>query len=223
MKRKIGVLIGAVVVAVPATIVATLTVPPMLAGAATPSYPVVCTMSATVSFSPPLTKAGTDTTNKAAVTTTTISNGRLSNCESAASAGAPTSGTIPTLTITTAAAKGSKVDKVQHYTIGSCPDFASTTTLKSLKHLTITVSWSGGEGGTSTFVNKSAAAAVNSFGEVGFAFSSKAGPGSYSEKALDQITAYIDAADSTALATGCSANQTVSSVTIDPTHSVAIL
>ncbi len=224
MNNKLKVLIGALAIALPTASVAAITAPTIDAGAAAPAYPVVCKMGASVTFSPPLTKTGTVTTNKAAVETTTISGGTLSNCESAASAGAPTSGTVSTLVIQSPATKGSKVGKVQQYLVGYCPGFASTATFKSLKNLAITVQWNGGEGGSSTFTVKSPAAAINEAGEVGFAFGGKAVVGSYSEKPLNQITAYLapTSAD-TALATGCSANQSVSSVTVDSASSVAIL
>jgi len=224
MNNKVKVLLGALAIALPTASVAVITAPTMGAGAASPAFPVACKMSASVTFSPPLTKAGTVTTNKAAVQTTTISGGTLSNCESAASAGAPTSGSVGTLVIHSPATKGSKVNKVQQYLVGYCPGFASTATFKSLKNLASTVNWTGGEGGSSTFTVKTPAAAVNDVGEVGFAFGGKAVLGSYSEKPLNQITAYLapTSADN-ALATGCSSNQTVSSVTVDSATSVAIL
>jgi len=220
-RRKI--LLGVVTLAIPVTSFAVFGPPSILAGAATPAYPVACQMSANVAFNPPLTVAGTDTTNKAAVTQTLITAGSLTNCLSAAASGAPTSGTIPTLTISTPAIKAAKVGKVQHYTIGSCPAFASTNTLKSLKNLALTVNWTGGEGASSVFTVKSPSATVNGFGEVGFVFAGKAVVGSYSEKALNQVTAYIDFVHSGPLATGCAGNVTVASATIDPAHSVAIL
>jgi hypothetical protein len=224
MNNKLKVLLGALAIAVPTASVVAITSPTLIAGAAAPAYPVVCKMSATVTFSPPLTKSGTVTTNKAAVETTTISGGTLSSCESAAPAGAPTSGTVATTVIKSPATKGSKVNKVQQYLVGYCPGFASTATFKSLKNLAISVNWSGGEGGSSAFTVKSPAAAVNNVGEVGFAFGGKAVVGSYSEKPLNQITAYLSPTSAdTALATGCSSNQTVTTVSVDPTYSVAIL
>ncbi len=224
MRAPKKILLGVVTLALPVTSFAILGAPSMFAGAAVPAYPVVCAMNATVTFSPTLTKAGTDTTNKAAVTTTTITGGSLTDCLSAASAGAPSSGAIPTTVIKTPATKGAKVGKVQHYKIGYCPAFAGTATLKSLKNLVLTVHWTGGMGGSSTFTVKSPSAAINFFGEVGFVFGGKAVVGSYSEKSLNQITAYLAPPTvSTALSTGCAANQTVSGATVDSAHSVAIL
>ena len=78
-------------------------------------------------------------------------------------------------------------------------------------------------GGSSTFTVKKPSAAINYFGEVGFVFGGKAVVGSYSEKPLNQITAYLDATDSSALAGGCNLNQIVTGATVDPAHSVAIL
>ena len=223
MRSKSKLLVGVLAVVLPTAGLAAIAGPTMPAQAASPAYPVACKMSATVSFNPPLTKLGTDTTTKAAVTTTTISGGTLSNCLSAHPSGAPTSGTIPTTVITTPAIKATKVGKVQHYLIGSCPAFASTTTLKSLKGLAMTVNWTGGQGGSSTFTVKSPSPGINYSGEVGFVFSGKAVTGSYSEKALNQITAYLDAGSSAALASGCAANQTVTGATVDSSTSVAIL
>ncbi|HUY22634.1 MAG TPA: hypothetical protein VMV22_09860 [Acidimicrobiales bacterium] len=225
MRNRIKILVGALALAVPVACVAAVTVPALQAGASlAPAYPVVCKMSATVTFSPALTKAGVDTTNKAAVTSTTISGGTLSSCISADPAGAPSGGTIATTTIKTPATKSGKVGKVMHYLIGSCPAFAQAGTLKSLKNLALTVSWSGGQGGSSTFTVKKAEPAINDSGEVGFAFSGKAVLGSYSEKALNQITAYLaPPSTSTALATGCSGNQVVTGATVDTSFSVAVL
>lgn len=206
-------------------LVAALLGPSLIASAASPAFPVMCNVGATVTFSPPLTKTGVVSGNSAAVESVTIGSGTLSNCVSADPSGAPSSGSIPPVTFTTPATKliGDKVNKVQQYAIGYCPGFASTSTFKSLKGLSVTVNWTGGQGGSSTFTDKSPSAAINSFSEVGFTFLGKEGGGSYAQKALNQITAYIDATDSTALATGCSANQTVSSVTIDPATSAAVL
>ena len=96
---------------VPAGFVAALEGPSLLAGAAGPSFPVVCNMSATVTFSPPLTLAGTDTTNPAAVTTTTISGVTLSNCLSSDPSGPPTSGSATVSPITTATSGSSTPTK----------------------------------------------------------------------------------------------------------------
>ena len=227
MKLRRTIVRGAVAFAflVPAAFVAALEGPSLLAFAAAPSFPVACNLSATVTFNPPLTPTGVQSGNSAAKETTTITGGTLSNCLSSDPAGAPTGGTVPTLTITTPATKliGVKVNKVQQYATGYCPGFASSTTLKALKGLAITVNWTGGAGGSSTFTVHSPGAAVNQAGEVGFAFLGKQGTGSYSERALNQVTAFIDPTDSNALGSGCSGNQTVATATIDGTTSTAIL
>ena len=223
MHRKIKILLAAAAIALPAVGIAAVTASTPVASAVASALPVMCKVSATVTFNPPLTKNGVDTTNKAAMNTATITNGQASACVSSDAHGAPTSGTFGPVTIKTAATKGAKVNKVQHYTLGSCPGFASVATFKALKGLTLVVHWTGGAGGTSTFVNKTASAVADNVGEVGFALASKAGPGSYSEKALDQVTAFLDVADSTALASGCAANQTVHTVTVDVNHSTLIL
>ena len=89
MRTRKKILLGVVTLALPATSFAVLGAPTMFAGAAAPAYPVACKMSATVTFNPPLTKAGTDTTNKAAVTTTTISGGSLTQLSVRRSRGCP--------------------------------------------------------------------------------------------------------------------------------------
>lgn len=208
---------------IPSGLFAALEGPALVAGAATAAFPVACHLSGTVTFTPALTKAGTITTNKAAVTTTKIMDGTLTGCLSSDGNGAPTSGTIPTLTIATPATKLGKVNGVMQYAIGYCPAFASTATLKSLKGLMITVTWTGGAGGTSTFVDKTPGVVANTFNEVGFSFLGGLGGGSYSQKALNQITAYLDSTASGALATACTYGQTVAGATIDSSQSTAIL
>lgn len=203
---------------------AVLTVP-VVAGASGASFPVMCNLSATVNFSPPLTQGGVQNGNSAAVETTTITGGTLSHCLSSDSLGAPTGGTFPTVTITTPATKliGVKVNKVQQYATGYCPSFSSPTTVKSLKGMVMNVTWTGGAGGTSTFTVKSPALGLNSSGEAGFILSGKQGPGSYSQKALNQVTAFLDTPDSIVIANGCPGGASVSSASIDGTTSTAIL
>ena len=226
IRRNLWRAAGAFAVLLPVGLIAALEGPNLTAGAAPPpSFPVACNLSGTVNFSPPLTLAGVVSGNSGAVTTTTITGGTLSNCLSAASAGAPSSGTIPTLTITTPATKlvGLKVNKVQQYATGYCPAFAGTATLKSLKGLSITANWTGGAGGTSTFTVSSPSPAINFFAEVGFNFLGKMGTGSYAQKALNEVTAFLDPTSSEALGSGCSGHQTVTSAIVDPVHSVAVL
>lgn len=227
MRIRRNLLRGAVSLAflVPTGLIAALAGPSLMASAAAPAYPVVCQLSATITFNPPLTPTGVVSSNSGATETTTVSGGTLSNCVSAdPTAAAPTGGSIATLTITTPATKliGDKVNKVQQYATGYCPGFVSASTLKALKGLSITVTWTGGQGGTSTFTDKSPGGAVANSGEIGFVFGGKAVTGSYSEKNLNQISAYVDAADSANLLGACSGG-TVTTATIDPTRSIVII
>ena len=96
-------------------------------------------------------------------------------------------------------------------------------TLKPFKGLTFDIMWTGGAGGTSVFTTTKVSTTTNSNGELGLVFSGKQGVGSYAEKALDQITEYFDATDSSALLAGCASAQTVTSPTFDQSNSVAIL
>lgn len=223
MQRRRRILLGIGALALPLTGVAIATTPMMFAGAAAPSFPVVCKVDGTVTFSPALTKAGTHTTNRAAVTTVTISSGRLSGCLSAAPIEAPSHGTFPTTTIRLKAVSLGRINGVKTYATGYCPAFAGTSTFKALKGLTFDVSWTPKADGASTFTTTKATPATNKNSEVGFVLNGKEGLGSYMEKPLNQITAFIDASDSSALATACAANQTVSSATFDASNSVAIL
>jgi hypothetical protein len=193
--------------------------PTIFAGAVVPQFPVACKLAATVTFNPPLTHSGTVTTNRTAVTTATITGGHLTGCLSAAPATAPGHGDLPTMTVNLRATTLG----VRTFATGYCPAFNTSATLKALRGLIFDVTWTGGAAGTSVFTTKTATPATNIDAEVGFALSGRQGQGSYAEKSLNQITLFLDATDSAALSTGCSANQTVTSVTIDPANSVVIL
>ena len=219
MRTRRRILFGVLALALPVTGFAVFGTPSMFAGAAAPAFPVACKITATVTFSPALTKGGTHTTNPAARTTVTVTAGHLAACLSAAPSEAPGHGTLPTTTFTLPATKLA----ARSYATGYCPAFDGNATLKALKGLRLAVAWTGGAGGTSDFTNKKATLATNKDSEVGFALSGKEGFGSYAEKSLNQVTLFIDTADSAALSTGCAANQTVSSVTFDNSNSVAIL
>ncbi len=219
MSARRRILSGVAALALPVTAFAVFGAPAIFAGAAAPAFPVACKITATVGFSPALTKTGTHTTSAAASTTVTISSGRLAACLSAAPAGGPSHGTFPTLTIKIPATKLGP----RSYATGYCPAFIEPATLKALKGLKVGVTWSGGEKGASTFTVKKATAATNTTPEIGFSLSGKEVIGSYAEKPLNQITVFIDQTDSSALDTGCAANQTVSSATFDNSNSVAIL
>jgi hypothetical protein len=219
MSARRRILFGVAALAVPVTGFAVFGTPAIFAGASAPSFPVACKITATVAFSPALTKAGTHTTSASATTTVTISSGHLATCLSAAPAGGPSHGTFPTLTVKIPATKLGRGS----YVTGYCPAFTGAATLKALKGLKVDVTWTGGEKGVSDFTTKKATAATNTTPEIGFTLSGKEVVGSYAEKPLNQITVFVDKTDSSALATGCSANQSVSSVTFDNSNSVAIL
>jgi hypothetical protein len=214
---------GSAVVAVSVTGIVVFGTPTIFAGAVAPQFPVACKIDATVTFNPALTQSGTHTTNRAAVTTATITGGRLSGCLSAAPATAPGHGDIPTTTVNLPATSLGRIGGVRTFATGYCPAFRSTATLKVLRRVIFDIIWTGGAAGTSVFTTKAATPAMNIDSEVGFALSGRQVQGSYAEKSLNQLTLFIDATDSAALSTGCSANQTVTSVTIDPANSVAIL
>jgi hypothetical protein len=193
--------------------------PSWIASAGVPEFPVVCKVAGTVTFSPPLTKTGTPTTNRAAVTTATITGGDFKGCLSAAPSGPPTHGTLPTMTLSFPAAKLGG----GHYATGYCPTFM-TDAPKALRHVPFVLSWSGGGvTGTSVFTTKKVATATNTSGEVGFSFVGSQVSGLFPEKSLNQVTMFFDATDSSALATGCAASQTVTAPTLDATAGVAIL
>jgi hypothetical protein len=227
MQTRRRILLGAVALAVPVTGFALLGTPSIFAGASSPSFPVVCKATATgdVAFNPPLTEGGTLTTDRGAVTQTVISGGHLQGCLSAAPAGAPGHGDLPaTITIDTPATSLGRVNGARTYATGYCPAYDAAT-VKALKRLSFTVTWTGGENGSSVFTTTKAALATSTGppAEVGFTLSAREGAGSYAEKQLNQITVFFDSTDSTALETGCSADQTVSSASIDLSNSVAIL
>lgn len=219
MRTRRKILVGVATLALPVTSLLVFGGVTVFAGAAPPAFPVACKIKATVTFTPALTRTGTLTTNKSAVTTMTISGGHLSGCLSAAPATAPGHGTVPDMTVNLRATKIG----TRRYATGYCPAFTGTGTLKALKGLTFDIAWTGGAKGTSVFTTRKATTASNTAGEFGFVLSGKEGQGSYPERSLNQITEFIDATDSATLVTGCAANQTVSSVTIDASNSVAIL
>ena len=173
-------------------------------------------------FTPPLTKAGTHTTDRAATTTVAITSGKLSGCLSGASAGAPTKGTF-SATIDLPATSIGRIGGVKTYATGYCPAFAQTSTLKAVRKLVFEVLWTKGEAGDSVFTTKQVTSATNSDIDYGWILSAKEGLGSYAEKSLNQFDLYFDATDSAALQSGCSALQTVSSATFDSSNSVGTL
>jgi len=221
-RRKVLFTVAAI--ALPATSVLVFGTPALFAGATTPAFPVTCKVDADFTFTPPLTKTGTHTTNRAATTTVAITNGKLTGCLSGASAGAPTKGTFAA-TIDLPATSIGRIAGVKTYATGYCPAFTQTSTLKAVRKLAFAVLWTKGEAGESVFTTKRVISATNSEipPEYGWVLSAKEGLGSYAEKSLNQFDLYFDGTDSAAMQTGCSASQTVSSATLDSTNSVGTL
>jgi hypothetical protein len=223
MRTRTTVLIAAAALALPLVGLTALEAPTMFAGAAAPQYPVACKVAGDVAFNPPLTQSGTTGTSSSAVTTMTITSGKLTGCLSAAQAGAPDHGTLPTMTINIPATSLGRVHGVKTYATGYCPSFLGKDTLKALRGTVFDVTWKDGEGGTSVFTTKQVTTANNTSSEVGFTFSGKEGSGSYAESSLNEITVFFDATDSTALTEDCSGSQSVSAPTFDASNSVGIL
>jgi hypothetical protein len=226
MRTRRKILIGVATLALPATSLLVVGGPAIFAGASsTPSFPVTCKITATVTFNPPLTMAGTITTNKNAVTTMTVTGGLWNGCLSAALPTAPTKGVPLDQTIQLPATKlGTK-----RYAIGYCSLFSAVNavkTLRAFKLLSFAVTWTKGAGGSTIFTTLKAATTTNAdtpLPELGLVFSGKQSQGSYPEKSLNQITEFFDGTTSAALQTGCAASQTVSTATFDATNSVGIL
>jgi hypothetical protein len=229
MRTRRKILIGVATFALPATSFVVLGGPNILAGASlTPSFPVACKITATVTFTPSLTMTGTITANKNAVTTMAVTAATWNGCLSAAPATAPTKGIPLDQTINLPATKvGTK-----KYAIGYCGLFSAVNLAKTLKAfktpkpLSFGVAWSPGVRGSTIFTMSKVAITTNSdtpLPELGLVFSGKQSQGSYPEKALNQITEFFDGTDSHALQTGCSLNQTVGTATFDPSNSVGIL
>src|ERR1700722_6834403 len=190
MKTRRKIVFGVIALALPVTGFAVFGTPTMFAGASAPAFPVACKITATLTFSPALTQAGTHTTNRAAVTTVTISSGKLAACLSGAPSEAPNKGTFPTVSYQIKATKLGTND----YATGYCPSFAASS-LKALKHLPVNVTWTHGESGPSDFTTTKVSAATNKDDEVGFVLGGKEVFGSYAEKSLNPITLFIVSAD----------------------------
>ncbi len=222
MQARRRILFAVVALALPLTGFAVFGTPSIFAGAAQPEYPVACNVSGTVTFTPALTMTGTRTTNPAAVTTVSISAGKLAACLSAAPDEAPNRGDLPAAPLPTFTIPATKLAP-RSYATGYCPGF-DLAAIKALKGFKFDVTWTQGTGGTSDFTTTKAASATNKDSEVGFSLAGKeAADNPYFEKSLNQVTLFIDAADSAILSSGCSADQTVSTVTFDKNNSVAIL
>ena len=223
MSTRRKILLPLAVVALGATGIGVVGGPTLFAGASlTPTFPVACKITATVTFTPPLSMSGTIGTSRSAVTTMSVTAAKWTGCLSAASATAPGHGDVVTQTVSLPATKLG----AGRYATGYCPLFTPTNvlgTLKAFKGLVFDVVWTGGAGGASVFTTSKVTTMTNVDGELGLVFAGKQGGGSYTEKDLNQISEFFDATTSAALTTGCTANQTVTTATFDVTNSVGIL
>ena len=228
MRGRRKVLWAVAVLAVPVTSFTVFGTPSIFAGAAAPTFPVACKVTADLTFTPPLTEGGTHTTNRSAVTTITLSSGKLTGCLSGASSGAPSKGVLTTVSaaMDVPATSLGRIGGVKTYATGYCPAFkpTDTTTLKALRGLALKVTWTGGEAGFSDFTVSSATAiASNANRELGWVLQGKEGVGTYAEKSVNQMTLYFDATSSAAMDAGCSSAQVVSSGSWDQSNSVAMI
>jgi hypothetical protein len=223
MRGRKTMLLGALAVALPITSLAVFSESNLMASGAAPVFPVACKLAGTVSFSPALTKTGTVTTSASAVTTMTISSGHLSACLSSGPLGPPNHGDLPA-----SMNVSMRATRLGHgkYATGYCPAFLQSKTLKELKGLAFEITWGPTTFGASVLTAKDVTTASNTepgSPEEGLNFVAKEGSGAFAEKSLNQITMFFDTADDTALTTGCSGGQTITSLTIDSTDSVVIL
>ncbi len=217
LRRKFVTVSAAVAVAIPLGIGAAI-VGPTLASAGGVQDPVMCNVTGTASFSPPLTHTG-ENTGSGSVETVTLSGFSETHCLSSSSSGAPSSGTFATTSIHIAATKVGS-GKTAEYLTGYCPGFASSNSLKALKNLTLTTSWTGGEGATTAIETKSPTIAANDIGEAGFAISAKYESGSYAAKVVQAIL-YLTSSETGTLGGGCPSGS-VSSITFDGATSTVL-
>ncbi len=215
--RRFVTVSAALAVAIPLGIGAAI-VGPTLASAGGVQDPVMCNVTGTASFSPPLTHAG-ENTGKGSVETVTLSGFSESHCLSSSASGAPSSGTLATTSVSIEATKVGS-GKTAEYLTGYCPGFASPNSLKALKNVALTTTWSGGEGNTTAIETKSPTIAANDLGEAGFAISAKYESGSYAAKVVQAIL-YLTSSETGTLAGGCEST-TVSSITFDGTTSTVL-
>jgi hypothetical protein len=222
LRRKILTGAAALVVAVPVGIVTAFLGPTLFASAGGVQDPVMCNLAGTINFSPPLTPAGqtSSSPNSESVTLTGLS---LSHCLSSDAAGAPSSGSINNQSLSVPATK-EKVGKTTEYNYGNCSGLDNPKVLKLFKNLSLTTSWTGGAGGSTTVITKPPTATSNNAGEVGFAIPTKFSAGNYPVK-VDQTIAYFTSGSSTAIedcVAGSGQSPSVSSLTFDSTTSTAL-
>jgi hypothetical protein len=210
------VILAAVVVAIPLGLVAAVA-GPQLASAGQVYFPITCAVSGTITYTPPLSTTGVISTNPLADESTTIA-ASMTGCLSSNTIDAGTTTGTANLSVNTPPLKGSLLNGIGkgNYATGRCADFASAATLKALKGLPVTVTWSGqglGATGSSVFSGKGAIVASNgSTGEAGFNIVTAYISGDYTVKA-GQTTAFLN--NTGAIATCATGGPSVSSSTID--------
>ena len=156
------------------------------AGAAkAPPDPTTCHIAATVTFGQasdkqgatfvqgPLTTAGTQVGSSAFYTATRITSS-VTSCSGAPNADDPTSGSA-VFTFTSQAVKGGKTGSPAGSAKGtfwvltcSAGTATSGSTLKTLKKLSFSTTWTGGQGGASSFKGASAGIISNGVPEAGY-------------------------------------------------------
>jgi hypothetical protein len=226
-------------VALAAGLLAAIDGPVFMASSATPTFPVTCAISASVSFTPPLVaggytfhaKSGTlPSANEIATGTST-----LSSCLSSAPYGSPSAGSASfTITLKPVRSAAKNWDPITqsncdpttdvnctYYTFvqADCTQFASATTLTALKHVNVTITWSSEQfsGGTlqTTITGNGAGATSNGGGEVGFALTGKViAPSDYPYAAAQTTAFIVNNAAGTNLISGCPSGP-VSGISID--------
>lgn len=194
------------------------------AGAAkAPPDPVSCNISATVLFGSasdkkgatfsqhPLTVAGLSEPSSAFYTGTEITASVTGCTGSTNPPGNPTSGTS-TFVFTSKAVKGGKTGSPPGSAKGTfwvdvcnSSSAVSSSTLKTLKSLSFSTTWTGGAAGTSSFKGHSASVIGNNEGEAGYSLSGTV-KGSYAtNKFAAQFNAFlVNDADANAFLDGCS-------------------
>lgn len=169
-----------------------------LSGPATPSgalashYPVVCQLSGGMSFTPPLSSDPQNAPpgNVGAVQVS----GTLTNCLYAGGDPAPTEGTFG-VTVNTAPYKVVYQSYPKRYYdyLNDCAAFS--TILKEIKKTDITVTWTGGQGGTTTIGPMSSATpTANQIGEeqITLVGGGRSATGNYASSPIVQLSMSLD-------------------------------
>lgn len=200
-------------------LVAALIAPTTMSGAASAAYPVFCSVSGSLTFSPSLSSTRTLATPGS--TEFTVVSGTLSNCLYAGGTPAPTQGSFSISLNTTEKVRG---HPTEYYT-GDCGAFA--TIVSAIRNSEITVTWTGDaeDGGTTTMIPKKIIPpASNQSGEKQFSLlgNRTSVTGEYAEGTFAQITLSLNPASTTALSNNC-ANGPVNAAMLDASSSVAAL